>query len=89
MLRGPNRQDVEARMTALFCAATGGTDCPAGAPVLEAAHWGERVTDREFDSFLEDLSAAMAELGVGEVEQNELLAVVGPLRARVVAPRPR
>ncbi len=71
-------------MTALLCAAAGGTDCPAGAPTLETAHWGERVTDREFDAFLEDLTAAMGELGIGEVEQNELLAVVGPLRARVV-----
>lgn len=86
MLRGPNRPDVESRMTALLCAAAGGTDCPAGAPTLETAHWGERVTDREFDAFLEDLTAAMGELGIGEVEQNELLAVVGPLRARVVPP---
>lgn len=89
MLRGPNREEVEGRMTALLCAATGGTECPAGAPPLEAAHWGERVTDREFDAFLEDLGAAMGELGVGEVEQNELLAVVGPLRARVVPPPSR
>lgn len=84
LLRGPDREDLQARLTGLLCTATGGLDCPATVPPLDAAAWGARVTDREFDAFLEDLTAAMTERGIGEVERNELLAVVGPLRARAV-----
>ena len=74
-------------MVTLLCTETGG-DCPADGPSLELAHWGQNVTDRQFDAFLEDLTAAMTALGIEEVEQNELLAVVGPLRARVVPSTP-
>lgn len=86
MLRGPEPADIEARFSALLCRAAGADDCPAGGPSLETEHWGARVTDRQYDAFLEDLVAAMGEIGIGEVEQNELLAIVGPLRLHVVHP---
>jgi truncated hemoglobin YjbI len=87
MLAGHDRAALEARMTAHLCTALNAADCEAGAATLEAGDWGARVDDRAFDAFLEHLGAAMAELGVGEVDQNELLAVVGPWRASVVRPR--
>jgi hemoglobin len=51
---------------------------------MRETHDGMAVTAGEFDALVEDLVATLDQLGVGKGEQDELLAVLGPLRADIV-----
>jgi hypothetical protein len=46
------------------------------------------VKQEHFDALVEDLVTAMKSLGVGEVEQQELLGVLGPMAKDIVEPAP-
>lgn len=65
------------------CAATGGP-CDYQGRDMHETHEGMAVTAGEFDALVEDLVATLSELGVGKPEQDELLAVLGPLRSEIV-----
>jgi hemoglobin len=65
------------------CMATGGPCVYRGRDMRET-HDGMAVTAGEFDALVEDLVATLDQLGVGKGEQDELLAVLGPLRADIV-----
>ncbi|HEV8698505.1 MAG TPA: group 1 truncated hemoglobin [Candidatus Limnocylindrales bacterium] len=66
-----------------ICAATGGPCTYQGRDMRET-HDGMAVTAGEFDALVEDLVATLNQLGVGKGEQDELLAVLGPLRPDIV-----
>jgi hemoglobin len=51
---------------------------------MRETHNGMAVTAGEFDALVEDLVATLNRFGVGKQEQDELLAVLGPLRADIV-----
>jgi hemoglobin len=65
------------------CMASGGP-CDYQGRDMRETHDGMAVTAGEFDALIEDLVATLNRFGVGKQEQDELLAVLGPLRADIV-----
>ncbi|MGH7467961.1 MAG: group I truncated hemoglobin [Longimicrobiales bacterium] len=65
------------------CNATGGP-CDYTGRDMPTAHTNMGVTDGEFDALVENLTATMDQLGVPAAEKNELLGILGPLRAQIV-----
>lgn len=65
------------------CMASGGPCVYEGRNMRET-HDGMAVTAGEFDALVDDLVATLNQLGVGKGEQDELIAVLGPLRADIV-----
>ena len=51
---------------------------------MREAHAGMGVTSGEFDALVADLVATLNEFKVGNTEQGELLAVLGPLKPDIV-----
>jgi hemoglobin len=65
------------------CEATGGPCTYTGRDMTET-HEGMGVTAGEFDALVEDLVVTLEEFGVPKPEQDELLAVLGPMRDDIV-----
>jgi hemoglobin len=65
------------------CEATGGPCTYTGREMRET-HDGMGVTAGEFDALVEDLVATLAEFGVPKAEQDDLLGLLGPMRAEIV-----
>ena len=76
-----------ARLTKMLidqvCEASGGP-CRYTGRSMKEAHASMRVTNGEFDALVEDLVATLAQFKVGKPEQDDLLAVLGPLRSEIV-----
>ncbi len=51
---------------------------------MKAAHKGMGLTDADFDALVEDLAKALDSAGVPPKEKDELLAILGPMRADMV-----
>lgn len=66
-----------------ICEASGGP-CKYTGKNMKESHVGMGITNEEFDAIVEDLVKALDDAGVGEREQGELLAVLGPMRADIV-----
>jgi hemoglobin len=66
-----------------ICQATGGP-CTYGGRDMRESHDGMSVTPGEFDALVEDLIATLSKFGVAKPEQDELLGVLGPMRADIV-----
>jgi len=64
--------------------ASAGTQCTYTGRTMEEAHRGLHITQEQFDAVVEDLVAAMKELGVGDAEQQEILGVLGPMSKQMV-----
>jgi hemoglobin len=65
------------------CEATGGP-CTYTGRDMTATHEGMGVTAGEFDALVEDLVATLEEFEVPKREQDELLAVLAPMRDDIV-----
>ena len=76
-----------ARLTKMLidqvCEATGGP-CHYNGRSMKEAHAGMKVTKGEFNALVEDLVATLKQFKVPSVEQEELLAIHGPLRSEIV-----
>jgi len=76
-----------ARLTKMLidqvCEASGGP-CRYTGRSMKEAHASMRVTNGEFDALVEDLVATLEQFKVGKPEQDDLLAVLGPLRSEIV-----
>ncbi len=66
-----------------ICEATGGP-CTYSGRSMKAAHEGMGVTSGEFDALVQDLVATFNHFKVGQKEQGEVLAVLGPLKTDIV-----
>jgi hemoglobin len=66
-----------------ICMVTGGPCLYLGKD-MRKAHSGMGITAAQFNALVNDLVAAMTTLGVGTTEQNELLAILGPLCGDIV-----
>jgi hemoglobin len=66
-----------------ICAASGGP-CTYTGRDMKIAHRGMGVTNAHFDALVGDLVATLDKFKVPEQEKNELLAVLGPMRADIV-----
>lgn len=65
------------------CEATGGPCTYSGRDMRET-HDGMGVTAGEFDALVEDLVTTLNEFDVRKAEQDELLALLGPMRDDIV-----
>src|SRR5579864_4761617 len=65
------------------CEATGGP-CQYTGRSMKEAHASMRVTTGEFNALVEDLVATLNHFKVGKAEQDELLAILGPLKSEIV-----
>ena len=65
------------------CEAAGGP-CKYTGRSMKDAHAGMKVTSGEFDALVQDLVATLNHFKVGKKEQDEILAVLGPLQADIV-----
>ena len=65
------------------CEAAGGP-CKYTGRSMKEAHAGMRVTTGEFDALVQDLVATLNHFKVGKTEQDEVLGVLGPLKADIV-----
>ncbi len=66
-----------------ICAGTGGPCQYKGKTMLEA-HAGMKITDVEFNALVGDLVAALDFYNVPKTEQDDLLAVLGPMQPDIV-----
>jgi len=71
------------QLTTIICESTGGP-CTYVGPSLREAHEGLNVTPAEWDRMGELFAATLARHNVGEREQQELFAIVGPTRDDIV-----
>jgi hemoglobin len=51
---------------------------------MKVAHGGMKVTKGEFNALVEDLVATLKQFKVPGGEQEELLAILGPLKSDIV-----
>jgi len=65
------------------CEATGGP-CQYNGRSMKQAHGGMKVTTGEFNALVEDLVATLKQFKVPGREQDELLAILGPLKSDIV-----
>ncbi len=76
-----------ARLTKMLidqvCEATGGP-CRYNGRSMKEAHAGMKVTKGEFSALVEDLVATLNQFKVPSAEQDELLAILGPLKSDIV-----
>jgi hemoglobin len=66
-----------------ICEASGGP-CKYTGRTMKQTHAGMGVTDAAFGALVEDLVAALDHHKVGKVEKDDLLAVLGPMKADIV-----
>lgn len=66
-----------------ICQGTGGP-CTYTGLDMKAAHQGMGLTDGDFDALVEDLVKALDSAGVPQTEKDELLGILGPMRADIV-----
>ena len=66
-----------------ICDATGGPCAYLGRD-MKAAHAGMRITDAEWTATVEDLVKSLNKFKVGAKEQQELLAILGPMKKDIV-----
>ena len=62
-----------------ICDATGGPCAYLGRD-MKAVHAGMRITDAEWTATVEDLVKSLNKFKVGAKEQQELLAILGPMK---------
>ena len=65
------------------CEATGGP-CQYNGRSMKQAHGGMKITTGEFNALVEDLVATLKQFKVPSREQDELLAILGPLKSDIV-----
>jgi hemoglobin len=65
------------------CEAAGGP-CIYTGRSMKDAHADMKVTSGEFDALVQDLVASLNHFKVGKKEQDELLGMLGPLKADIV-----
>lgn len=66
-----------------ICDATGGPCAYLGRD-MKAAHAGMKITDAEWTATVEDLVKSLNKFKVGAKEQQELLAILGPMKKDIV-----
>jgi hemoglobin len=75
--------NLHALLSEHLCALTGGP-CTYSGRDMKAAHAGLGITEADFNALVENLVDAMTERGVPIAAQNELLAILAPMRGDVI-----
>jgi hemoglobin len=69
-----------------ICAGSGGP-CKYEGRSMREAHRGLNIRNQDFDALVQDLVISLNKFGVKQREQQELLALLGPMRKDVVQAR--
>lgn len=75
--------NLKAKLVDQICEASGGP-CKYTGKDMKSLHANMAITEADFNALVEDLVKAMKDAGVGEQEQSEILAVLGPMKADIV-----
>jgi hemoglobin len=75
--------DFKGKLVDQICEAAGGP-CKYKGLDMKTAHQGMGVTGADFDALVEDLVGALDKFKVGKVEKDQLLGVLGPMKADIV-----
>lgn len=82
-MSGLDAARCEALLTDLLCEATGGP-CKYNGRDMKTAHKGHNVTEAEWQGFAESLAKTFDRFNVPARERNELLQLIGPMKADIV-----
>jgi hemoglobin len=74
---------LKAMLVDQVCEASGGP-CRYTGRSMRETHTGMAVTAGEFDALVDDLVATLNQFGVGRSEQDELIALLAPMRPDIV-----
>jgi hemoglobin len=74
---------LHAMLSEHLCSLAGGP-CTYSGRDMKAAHAGLGITEADFNALVENLVDAMTERGVPISAQNELLAILAPMRGEVI-----
>jgi hemoglobin len=85
--RKANMPRFKAQLVDQLCAASGGP-CQYAGKSMKEAHKGMGISNAAFNALIEDLRKSLTKFNVPEQEQGELLAVLGPMKADILAPAP-
>ena len=66
-----------------ICEAAGGP-CKYTGKDMKTAHAGMGITEAHFNALVEDLVKTLNKFKVGKAEQDQLLGVLGPMKAQIV-----
>ncbi|MEJ7602501.1 MAG: group 1 truncated hemoglobin [Kofleriaceae bacterium] len=76
---------LKEKLVLQICEATGGPCKYTGVHKdMKTTHTGMKITEAEFKTMVDDLIAAMTEVGVGKPEQDELLGALGGMKPDIV-----
>ena len=82
-LKPPDVERVKTNLSDQVCQATGGPCSYLGKDMKET-HKGMRITEAEWNATVEDLVIALNKRNVSEKDRNELLGLLGPMKADIV-----
>jgi hemoglobin len=66
-----------------ICEASGGP-CKYTGKDMKTAHQGMGISTADFNALVEDLTKTLVKFKVGKAEQDQLLGVLGPMKAQIV-----
>jgi hemoglobin len=66
-----------------ICEASGGP-CKYKGKDMKAAHTGMGISNADFDALVDDLTKSLNKFKVAKTDQDQLLAILGPMRAVIV-----
>jgi hemoglobin len=76
-------REFKQKMVDQVCQGSGGP-CTYTGKDMKTAHQGMGLTNANFDALVEDLVKALDAAGVQQKEKDDLLAILGPMRADIV-----
>ena len=82
-LKGDKLDTFKKSLSDQICELAGGP-CKYAGKDMKSAHDNVSINDAQWDSFVQDFTAAMDENKVEENDKNELMALFAPLRADIV-----
>lgn len=85
--KGPKLDKFKASLVDFLCEKTGG-DCKYSGADMKTAHKTMKITDVQWDAFVEDLKYALDGSKVGADEQKELLDILAPMKSDIVESKP-
>lgn len=82
-LKGDKLDAFKKNMVDQICEATGG-DCKYAGKSMKDAHKGMKIKEDEWNALLLDLKNALEENKVADAEQNDLVALLAPMKDDIV-----
>jgi len=76
-------ENVKRLVREMLCAGTGGSETYTGKDML-TAHTGMNISDQEFNGVVDDVLKALKSNGIGEKENNEILAILWSMKGEIV-----